>query len=62
MLEQRPRGAPWPEVGGASENLFPAYLRSPDPARNGATQARIGPLTDRNELKTGNGSDFASGL
>jgi photosystem II stability/assembly factor-like uncharacterized protein len=62
MLEQRPRGAPWPEVGGASENLFPAYLPSLDPARNGTTEARIGPLTDRNELKTGNWPRCASGL
>jgi hypothetical protein len=55
-------GTPWPEVGGASENLFPAGLRSPDPARNGTTHAQIGPLTDRNELKTGNWPSCASGL
>jgi hypothetical protein len=61
-LEQRPRGALWPAVGGASENLFPACLQSPDPARNGITEARVGPLTDRNELKAGNWLSCASGL
>jgi hypothetical protein len=55
-------GTPWPEVGGASENLFPAGLLSLDPTRNGTTQAQIGPLTDRNELKTGNWPSCASGL
>jgi hypothetical protein len=56
-------GAPWPEVGGGGlGKSFSGRLSQPDPARNGTTQARIAPLTDRNELKTGNWPSCASGL